>query len=58
MCHRYEIFHFKHLHYKMFHDATFSSNVIFLNYTKSFIIGNHIFKIATYNNINSFSKIM
>ena len=42
----------------MFHDATFSSNIIFLDYTKSFLISNHIFKIAAYNNINSFSKIV
>ena len=42
----------------MFNNATFSSNIIFLNYTKSCIISIHIFKIDAYNNINSFSKIV
>ena len=34
LCHYYEMLHFKHLRYKMFQDATFSSNINFSYTTK------------------------
>ena len=37
MCHYYEMFHIGLSHYKMFHDANFSSNIKITNNTKKFL---------------------